>query len=94
MILEAFIMNHLDGIDWYFNKMLELIKEDEKYGNDELLLLIQDCEDYFHIEKSEGYAQRVCSCGVKDEIRYLGTKSEILREIEIDLLEYKYGDSD
>ena len=73
--------------------MLELIKEDEKYSNDELLLLIQDCEDYFHIEKSEGYTQRVCNCGVKDEIRYLGTKSEILREIEIDLLEYKYGDS-
>ena len=86
-------ITNLKGTDWYFNKMLELIKEDGEYNNDELLLLIQGCEDYFSIERSEGYTQCVCSCGVKDEIRYMGTKRDILREIEVDLLEYKYGDS-
>lgn len=77
-------------IDWYFNKMVELIKEDDMHNNDELLLLIQDCEDSFRIEKSERYIQRDCSCGVKDEIRYIGTKRDILREVEVDLLECKY----
>lgn len=78
-------------MNWYYNTMVELLNKDNRYSNDEVVLLIQDCEDFFHIEKSEGYTPYVCDCGVKWEIRYMGTKRDISGEIEFDLLEHKHG---
>ena len=81
----------MEGLNWYYNTMIELLNKDDKYSNDEVVLLIQDCEDSFSIEKSEGYVPYTCNCGVKWEIRYIGTKRDILGEVECDLLEHKYG---
>lgn len=76
--------------DWYFNTKMKTLRQDNKYTSDEVVLLIQDCEDDFRIERAKGYIPYKCVCGVTWKVRHIGTKEEILKEIKYEMLEYKY----
>lgn len=83
----------MSNSDYYHKKIVEYLEVDDTYSDDDVVFLIQDCEGYLSVELAEGYTHHTCACGCdsKWEIKYIGTKGEILREVKYHLLEHEYN---